>query len=122
MSRCKSRSITTTAGMHCTLEHGHVGRHKNARYTWTSEPHSVTYEAQPVVNEAVHHPQHYGGDTVYEAVKVILAWKLGFNLGNAVKYLSRAGKKDPTKMLEDLRKARWYLDYEIKSLEAETTK
>lgn len=42
---------------------------------------------------------------------------LAFNLGNAVKYISRAGKKDPAKALEDLRKARFYLDYEIKCLE-----
>jgi hypothetical protein len=66
---------------------------------------------------AYHHPQHYGGDTTYEAIKVILAWGLGFCLGNAVKYICRAGRKDPLKRLEDLRKARWYIDYEIKQLE-----
>lgn len=70
--------------------------------------------------EAIDHPAHYGGDTVYEAIKVIMAWGLGFNLGNAVKYIARAGKKDPTKRLEDLRKGRWYLDYEITRLEGET--
>lgn len=64
---------------------------------------------------AVNHPEHYGGDTVYEAIKVIEAWQLDFNLGNAVKYICRAGKKNDT--LEDLRKARWYLDREIKNLE-----
>lgn len=67
--------------------------------------------------EAVNHPSHYGGDTVYEAIKVIMAWGLGFNLGNAIKYICRAGKKDPTKTLEDLRKARFYLDYEIQEIE-----
>jgi hypothetical protein len=66
---------------------------------------------------AYHHPDHYGGDTTYEAIKVIMAWGLGFNLGNTVKYISRAGKKDPAKLLEDLKKARWYLDYEIKMWE-----
>lgn len=65
------------------------------------------------------HPDYYGGDTTYEAIKVIEAWKLDFNLGNAVKYISRAGKKDPTKLYEDLCKARWYLDREIANLAQE---
>ena len=42
---------------------------------------------------------------------------LGFNLGNTIKYISRAGKKDPKKELEDLKKAKFYLDYHIKTLE-----
>ncbi len=64
-------------------------------------------------NEAVNHPSHYGGNTTYETIKVIMAWGLGFNLGNCVKYLSRAGKKDPTKEIEDLEKALFYLQCEI---------
>jgi hypothetical protein len=68
--------------------------------------------------EQVNHPNHYGGETnIYEAIKVIDAWDLGFSLGNTVKYISRAGKKDPNKELEDLRKAKWYLDHHIKNLE-----
>lgn len=66
---------------------------------------------------AVDHPGHYGGkDNLYEAIKVIEAWGLGFCLGNAVKYISRAGKKDAAKHVEDLEKARWYLDREIQNL------
>lgn len=66
--------------------------------------------------EYVNHPSHYGGkDNLYEAIKVIEAWNLGFCLGNVVKYLSRAGKKSDKK-LEDLEKARWYLDREIEIL------
>ncbi len=66
-------------------------------------------------NENVDHPSHYGGeDNPHEAIKVIEAWNLGFSLGNCVKYLSRAGKKGaPGSDLEDLKKARWYLDREI---------
>jgi hypothetical protein len=65
-----------------------------------------------MASETVDHPAHYGGaDNPYEAIKVIEAWELGFCLGNAVKYISRAGKKGD--VLEDLRKARWYLDREI---------
>lgn len=68
--------------------------------------------------EQVNHPEHYGGkDNVYEAIKVIDNWELGFSLGNTVKYISRAGKKDPTKELEDLRKAKFYLDHHIEKLE-----
>jgi hypothetical protein len=72
---------------------------------------------EPEPKEQVVHPNHYGGDTVYETIKVLAAWQLGFLLGNAVKYLSRAGKKDPAKLLEDLRKGRWYLDEAIKRVE-----
>ena len=69
--------------------------------------------------EQVNHPSHYGGeDNTYEAIKVIENWNLGFCLGNVVKYISRAGKKDSGKTLEDLRKALWYLQREISNLEA----
>lgn len=65
--------------------------------------------------EAVDHPAHYGGrDNLYEAIKVIEAWSLGFCLGNTVKYISRAGKKKGAP-LEDLKKAAWYLNREIES-------
>ncbi len=67
--------------------------------------------------EQVDHPAHYGGaDAPYEAIKVIEAWKLGFNLGNAVKYIARAEHKGAT--VEDLEKARWYLDREIANRKA----
>jgi hypothetical protein len=65
--------------------------------------------------ELVNHPKHYGGkDNPYEAIKVIEAWDLGFCLGNTVKYISRAGKKDET--IQELEKALWYLKREIKNL------
>lgn len=66
--------------------------------------------------EAVNNPKHYGGDTTYEAIKVIEAWELNFHLGNVVKYINRAGKKDITKTKEDLLKAKWYLDRYIGTL------
>jgi hypothetical protein len=66
--------------------------------------------------DTVNHPPHYGGESnLYEAIKVIEAWQLGFCLGNVVKYLARAGKKGA--LVEDLKKARWYLDREIARLE-----
>jgi hypothetical protein len=68
--------------------------------------------------EQVNHPGHYGGsDNVYEAIKVIEAWDLGFHLGNTVKYISRAGKKETDKELQDLKKALWYLERHIQNLE-----
>ncbi len=72
-----------------------------------------------VTEEAVNHPAHYGGDTPYEAIKVIEAWELGFCLGNTVKYISRAGKKDPAAEVQDLEKAAWYLERRIKQLMGE---
>jgi len=73
-----------------------------------------------MTTEAVNHPAHYGGaDNPYEAIKVIEAWSLGFCLGNTVKYISRAGKKSAAATVEDLEKARWYLDREITRRKAE---
>lgn len=69
------------------------------------------------MKEAINGPQHYGGkENPYEAIKVIEAWSLGFNLGNTVKYISRAGKKDAAKEIEDLEKAAWYLNRHIENL------
>jgi hypothetical protein len=68
--------------------------------------------------EMVNHPSHYGGsENVYEAIKIIEALELDFHTGNALKYLVRAGKKDPEKELEDLKKAAWYIYRKIKNLE-----
>ena len=68
--------------------------------------------------EMVNNPLHYGGaDNPYEAIKVIEAWGLDFHLGNTVKYISRAGFKNPEKELEDLKKAAWYLQRRIENLQ-----
>jgi len=68
------------------------------------------------MKEHVNHPEHYGGENnPYEAIKVIEAWKLNFHLGNAVKYISRAGKKDNLK--QDLEKAIWYIKRYIETNE-----
>ena len=73
----------------------------------------VTIDDDTPKIELVNHPKHYGGkDNPYEAIKVIEAWDLGFCLGNTVKYISRAGKKDDT--IQELEKALWYLKREIK--------
>jgi len=70
--------------------------------------------------ERIDHPEHYGGDeNPYEAIKVIEAWDLDFNLGNTVKYISRAGKKSPDTYKEDLRKAMWYLERALNKISEE---
>ena len=67
-------------------------------------------------NDPVNHPSHYT-DGKIEVIDYIEEKKLGYHLGNCVKYISRAGKKDPTKEIEDLKKAAWYLDRKIKQLQ-----
>ena len=75
-------------------------------------------QCPPIKIEQVNHPQHYGGkNNEYEAIKVIDAWDLGFSLGNAIKYISRAGKKRKDTELEDLRKALWYIQHHIENIE-----
>jgi hypothetical protein len=71
--------------------------------------------------EMVNHPNHYGGkENVYEVIKVCEAWSLDKDayLFNVVKYVARSGKKDQLKELEDLKKARFYLERKISNLES----
>jgi hypothetical protein len=67
------------------------------------------------LKERVNHPDHYHKDTV-EVITIIEAWGLNFSRGNVLKYLARAGHKDPSRELEDLEKAQWYLSREIERL------
>ena len=69
--------------------------------------------------EQVNHPSHYqfGNDKTYEVIKIIEIYGFDFHLGNCFKYISRAGKKNPEKEIEDLKKARFYLDRKIEFLE-----
>jgi hypothetical protein len=60
---------------------------------------------------------YYGGkENPYEAIKVIEAWRLDFCLGNVIKYVCRAGKKNPQTEIEDLMKAQEYLERKIQFL------
>lgn len=63
--------------------------------------------------ETINHPSHYNKGI--EAIDVIESWDLNFSLGNALKYIVRAPYKSNT--IEDLKKARWYVDREIERLE-----
>lgn len=73
------------------------------------------------MSEKVNHPDHHKGGGI-EAILVIEAWGLGFCLGNAVKYICRAGRKEGQEGLSDLRKAAWYLNREVARLEAAEAK
>ena len=61
------------------------------------------------LKEAINHPAHYA-DGKIEVIDFIEDKKLGFCLGNAIKYIARAGKKDKSKEAEDIKKAIWYLN------------
>ena len=67
--------------------------------------------------DVISHPSHYTEGRKYEPKDVIRDWGLNFNLGCVVKYISRAGRKDD--ILQDLEKARQYLDFEIEAIKAE---
>lgn len=69
-------------------------------------------------HDAVNHPAHYTSGSI-EVIDFIEDQKLSYHLGNATKYICRAGKKDPCKTVEDLQKAVWYLNRYIGLLRRE---
>jgi hypothetical protein len=87
------------------------GRHYPEQVKWKSAPMET--------GDAVNHPKHYNAGK-FEVIDVIDDWKLGFSLGNAIKYIARAAHKGTE--LVDLQKAKWYLEHRIKQLEAEQNK
>lgn len=80
------------------------------------------------MSENINHPDHYNAlpavcdkcGSKIECIQVVR--HLNFNIGNIIKYLWRAGYKDKDKLLEDLKKARWYLDDEIERIEGDKVK
>ena len=72
-------------------------------------------EKKEMVKDNVDHPSHYT-DGKIEVIDFIEDKKLNYHRGNAIKYISRAGKKDKKKEIEDLQKAIWYLNREINRL------
>ena len=63
-----------------------------------------------MTDERIDHPEHYGGDTEFEAIKLIEDWGWGyaFCMGSALKYTIRAQSKGQTE--DDYQKAIWYLE------------
>lgn len=97
---------------------------KNIDITKTQE--NIIEQTEKIIKQydAVNNPSHYT-DSKIEVIDYIEDKRLGFCLGNVIKYVSRAGKKrsadksDKEKEIEDLKKARWYLDRRIYELERE---
>lgn len=81
----------------------------------------IDFTDQPIPeypeDKTISAPEHYVAGRHFEPHLVIEDWGLNFNLGNVIKYTSRAGRKDD--ILIDLKKARQYLDFEISRLERE---
>lgn len=69
------------------------------------------------VKDMVKHPKHYVEGRSFEPKDVIRDWGLNFNLGSALKYIARAGRKGD--IVEDLEKAKEYLSFEIEALSKE---
>lgn len=76
----------------------------------TREDRCIEFVENP---DSVSHPPHYANGWSNGAEVIDLTEHLSFCSGNVVKYVCRAGRKDPDKYVEDLEKARWYLDREI---------
>lgn len=75
--------------------------------------HTVLGGGRTMSSDNVSHPPHYAIGWSNGAEVIDIAEHLSFSAGNVVKYVCRAGRKDPDKYVEDLEKARWYLDREI---------
>ena len=99
---CKDCFYSDTVGLCCF---------KNRPTAWCLE--IADKGTQP---DSVNHPSHYTSGKI-EVIDFIEDKELGFHLGNAVKYISRAGRKNPDKIVEDLQKAVWYINREIGRLE-----
>jgi hypothetical protein len=82
---------------------------------WFKDPEELfipPVEAGLIEDNNVDHPAHYNQGGI-EVIDFIEAYTLPYHLGNAVKYIARAGLKNPDTYLEDLKKAKWYLEREI---------
>lgn len=96
------------------IQHG-VDYISDSWHETSTEAESAEFEASKA-NDPVNHPSHYTSRVPgIECIDVVE--NFNFNRGGAIKYIWRAGLKDPSKELEDLRKARWLLDREISRLE-----
>ena len=66
-------------------------------------------------------PQHYKVGDPMEVINIIEHYELDFCIGNTLKYILRAGKKNEDTLVEDYRKAIWYLERKIKNIESKKT-
>lgn len=90
-----------------------LNRKRNNNTTNEEQSKHDTVKNNSVKNDPVNHPAHYTYGSI-ETIDFIEDKKLNFALGNAIKYIVRAGHKDNA--LEDLQKAAWYINHEIEML------
>lgn len=93
-------------------------RVEDGKEVWSAEADTPLVFSFAAASDAVNHPSHYAEGWSNGAEVIDITENLNFNLGNVVKYTARAGKKDPAKKIEDLKKAAWYLQREIAREEA----
>src|SRR5690606_32999428 len=93
-------------------------KHMAAERTDEDRAYDAAARARSVENDPVNHPGHYNRGKI-EVIDFITDQGFNYARGNAVKYISRAGYKNPDTEIEDLEKARFYIDYEIKRLKAQ---
>lgn len=106
---CTASHPRTVLNAFCTLELGHDGYHISKRP-------SIAWQDQPADKSDAINPAHYTSDpSGIEAITITR--HRNFNIGNALKYLWRAGLKDEKAIIEDLKKAIWYINDEIARLE-----
>lgn len=84
------------------------------------EPGSTVMRSVDVQPDLVNRPAHYPRGQI-EVISAIEDWQLGYHRGQVIKYVARAGHKDATKEVEDLQKAKWYLEREILRLTTQVT-
>lgn len=78
----------------------------------------VTYQSNLTTGDPVNHPKHYISDpSGVECIQITR--HRNFNIGNAIKYLWRAGLKDGNSDIQDLQKAVWYIQDEIERLQTQ---
>jgi len=114
---CKNPNTSRMSDFYKYITHGDERCTKNMScFEEETEKDNIKYDNK---EEHINHPSHYTKDGISENIEIIeaLGYGHGFNIGNALKYLYRAGMKDKDKYVEDLKKARWYLDRAINNLE-----
>lgn len=112
----KGSKCSPKYGTHC-IDRPNIGASCECGAMYRNEKGAVVYTQIPLKTSMVSHPAHYNSGKI-EVIEALEDWKLNFHRANAVKYIARAGKKDPSKEVEDLEKAVWYLRRDIELLKS----
>ena len=116
MDYCKEQKKTVEGvwDEYCNLLRGHEESHAYVGFQWWQENNGGLYN-HPPADDPVNHPKHYTSDP--SGIECITITRhRNFNIGNAMKYLWRAGLKDSDADTQDMEKAIWYIQDEIQRL------